>query len=170
MAVLIRATITGEGLLSKRAHNRVMTGVMGDVGAAWKKTMLPRHFRSGAATKYGYQRRTNAWQRRKMRSPVRASDAHLPLVYTGTLRRMVKRDANVRAFPTRATVNLPGPKYLTSRPNPTGRGRNRPNMGNEITTVTADEVHELDVIAEKSYERRLTAELKNTRARKRVIR
>jgi hypothetical protein len=168
MPVLIRATITHDGELSARAHNRVMKGVMGDVGEHWNKHIKGRHFRSGAATKYGYQPRTSAWVKRKSRSPIAASDARLPLIFTGTLKRQVLRSKTIKAFPTRATVELQVPSYVTSRPNPTGRGRNRPNMGNEITAVTPDEIHELDIVAEKSYERRIQIEMKNGRSRKRI--
>lgn len=168
MPVLIRATITHDGEMSARAHNRVMKGVMGDVGEHWNKHIKGRHFRSGAATKYGYKPRTNAWMRRKLRSPIAASDARLPLVFTGTLKRQVLRSRNVKAFPTRATVEMQVPQYVTSRPNPTGRGRNRPNMGQEITAITPDEIHELDIVAEKSYERRAIAESRNNRTRRRI--
>lgn len=168
MPVLIRATITHDGELTARAHNRAMKGTMGDVATAWNKKIKGRHFRSGAATKYGYKPRTAAWMRRKLRSPIRAPDARLPLIYTGALKRQVLRSRNIKAFPTRATVDLQTPPYVKSRPNPNGRGRNRPNMGQEITAITADEIHELDVVAEKSYERRVLVEMRNRRSRKRI--
>jgi hypothetical protein len=170
MPVLIRVQMTTDGgaEVSARAHSRAMKSTMEAVGKHWKRHMLGRHFRSGAATKYGYQPRTNAWQRRKLRSSIRASDAHLPLIFTGTLKRMVLRSNIIRAYPTRATVELPGPRYLTARPNPTGRGRSRPWMAAEITAITPDEIRELDRVAEEAYPRFLAREVANKRTRRRI--
>lgn len=122
-------------MLSARARNRVLKGVFHAIGTKWTEDMLPNHFKVAATAKYGYQKRTDKYLRRKLR----AGHGYTPLVYTGLLKRsLVNFAQRVMAFPTRATVRLVGPSYLTINYKP-----GRPHLAREILTVASDERQEL---------------------------
>lgn len=161
MPVLIRtsSTLPDWEDMSKRGHNRVMRSVFLAIGEHWQKHHLPRHFQRGAAARYGYQARTKTYKYKK-RQAYKTGGAVQPnqdLVFTGTLRTIVVRHQIVRAFPARATINIPGPTYLSSKPKP---GSKRPDIGGEITAVAREEFHELDRVGEKAQERGIKRELK----------
>ena len=71
----------------------------------------------------------------------------MALVYHGLAERLFKKRHAIRAYPTRATVNMHGPRYVTMRP----RGRNRINLGAEITTVISSEHDDLAKAADKAF-------------------
>jgi hypothetical protein len=122
-------------MLSKRARDRVLKGVFHAIGMKWQKDMLPNHFTLAAKEKYGYRERTNKYKRRKLR----AGHGITPLVYTGLLKRSLTGFMQrVMAYPTRATIRLVGPSYLTINYKP-----GRPHLAREILTVAQDEREEL---------------------------
>jgi hypothetical protein len=64
--------------------------------------------------------------------------------------RQVSAMSSVKAFPTRATLTMPGPRYVSMRPNPTGQRGSMPNLGEEATRTTQDEEKKLtEVYGEK---------------------
>lgn len=122
-------------MLSKRARNRVLKGVFYAIGKKWTEDMLPEHFKVSAAAKYGYAKRSEKYVTRKYREKRSAT----PLVYTGLLKRILLNfSQRVMAFPTRATVRLVGPSYLTINFKP-----GRPHLAREILAVTGQERQQL---------------------------
>lgn len=79
------------------------------VAEHWVKEMLPEHFSSSAATKYGYEPRTKAHMRRKRREG-RGED---PNVYTGRLRdKMMGMEPRITVNRRGVTLVWPGlPRY-----------------------------------------------------------
>ncbi len=152
------------------------------VGLYWVANMLPKHFQPGAASKYNYEYRSQAYllrkhgtnvgnlraiglKRREVFSKLRQLDNETPLVLTGRMKQDVLSQNVVRGFPTRATVYLYGPQYMNAklgagyarRKNDKGGtfvdySRRQPDKAKEMTTVTSDERNELAVV--------LTRELK----------
>ncbi len=125
------------------------------VGLYWVQHFLPRHFMPGAASKYHYEYRSQAYLMRKhgrpsgasrkdMASNLRQLDDQTPLVLTGRMKQDVLSQNVVRGFPTRATVYLYGPAYMNAK---LGAGfasrkdfsRRQPDKAKEMTTVTSDE-------------------------------
>ncbi len=143
------------------------------VGLYWVHNFLPRHFEPGAASRYRYEFRSLAYllrkhgqstsglrasgvQRKELFSRLRKMDDDSPLVLTGYMKRQVMQTNVVRGFPTRATVYLYGPGYMTAklgagfRNRSDGKGgrfvdysRRQPDKVKEMTTVTSDERNEL---------------------------
>ncbi len=126
------------------------------VGLYWVEKFLPRHFEPGAGQRYGYQFRTRAYQLRKDRQlaagrPISKGGAPVvagsdtPLVLTGYMKREVMQSNVVRGFPTRATVILYGPQYLSTR----FYKKRQPDKAKELTTVRGDEREELAKVLRK---------------------
>lgn len=139
------------------------------IGLYWVLNMLPRHFEPGAANRYGYEMRSQAYLLRKhgtnvgnlrslglKRSEIythlRRLDNDEPLQLTGYMKRAVQSQYVVRGFPTRATVILHGPAYMNAklgagfRNRRDGKGgtfvdysRRQPDKVKELTTVRGDE-------------------------------
>lgn len=85
------------------------TAALQAVAEHWVKEMLPEHFNSSAATKYGYEPRTKAHMRRKRREG-RGED---PNVYTGRLRdKMMSMEPRITVNRRGVTLVWPGlPRY-----------------------------------------------------------
>lgn len=123
--------------VSTRAWKEVCREAMADVGKLWFENYLKLHFREGAAGRYGYQPRSAKYLTSKIRAAKKGkalAGGVVPLLYHGDLREDVQGYVYVKAYPTRATVRMHGPKYLSMTP----RG-SRPNMGEEITAVAPEE-------------------------------
>ncbi len=95
------------------------------------------HFLPSAHFRYGYQQRAQSTREKKLRLARRgyvAKGGRADLVFFGNLERAMLRYPVIRAFPTRATVNLVGPRYLHIRSR-----SGRPDMASEILSVTDGE-------------------------------
>lgn len=133
-------------------------------GQYWVDRMLRGHFEPGAAEKYRYKFRSRGYRRRKDRAfaagrpfqrggePVIAG-SNQPNVLTGYMRREMTRSVVVRGFPTRATVYMYGPAYLSTR----FFKKAQPDKPAEITAVTTEERRELAKVLEQEILKRLTA-------------
>ena len=130
------------GMVSRRALSRMRREAMKRAGAYWQQKMLPKHFQPGAIRTYGMKRRTAAYQKRKKAKGIRHA-----VVWSGQLKSLMLRRQIVRAFPTRATINIPGPSYLSMRP----KG-NRPNLGEEVTAVIKRDEDELTKIHDQELQ------------------
>lgn len=142
MAILVTVETTESPSLedmSKRGVNRVMRGAHKVAGELWQSKFLPRHFTAGAHARYGnYKRRRYLYQQRKRglaRTGKVKKGGRIDLVYTGTLEEMMTRHQIVRAYPTRATIRMPGPNYIGMRP----KDPRKPHKADEILAVTPDE-------------------------------
>jgi hypothetical protein len=161
MAVIIGAVVKINPSLkelgfSGRAANRIWKEAHREAGQYWFDHFLGRHWDAGANEKYGYQPRTFGWLRAKQRiAAARGYPAggKVPLLFTGTAREDLRRFALVRSFPSRVTVTMRGPLYITMNPRKAGR----PNMGKEVTSTTIEERRKLTEIIRDSLERQIRA-------------
>ena len=126
IAIGFDVEITGE--VSGRALRRMRREAMKRTGAYWQQKMLPKHFQVGAKATYGMQTRGRKYQARKRKHAKKGGRA--PLVFSGNMEALLKRKQIVKAFPTKATISIPGPSYMSMRP----KG-SRPNLGAEATAV-----------------------------------
>lgn len=130
---------------SKRGWREALRGAMRAAAEHWHAAIMPRHFERSARGRYGYQPRTAKYQRRKMFSG--AARSGLDLVYSGRARESAMRRPLIRAYPTRARLDLLVPPYIKMKPDPRGRRKAAPAMGDEMTRVTFEEAEELAAAA-----------------------
>ena len=125
-----------------------------DIGDHWVRTMLPGHFERGAREKYGYAarskgylaRKTNVWRKGKAAPPF------LDLVFSGDMRRVMLSVVSVRGFPSRTTITMVAPNYMTFRP----KG-NQPDKHAEVTRVTPAQERELSELLNERVTEKLNA-------------
>jgi hypothetical protein len=127
------------------------------VGEWWEAEIKMRHFEADAASRYGYQPRTERYLRRKKAIAAKTwrvlEGGQRDLVLHGQTRGAVRMRHTPRVFPTRLTIHIPTPSYVQMRPRTTGR----PNLGEELTRLTADEVQAAERLYATNLERFLDA-------------
>jgi hypothetical protein len=153
--------------LSKRAQGRAYKVVWALIGLKWVKDFLPRHFTTQATSKYGYKIRTPGTLKKKKQLAQMGkveSGGVVPLVWFGVLRRALTLYRQRQSvYPTRVTVHLRGPSYFSTNYKP-----NRPHYAREITTVSADEVHDMNQYAGHEMRDAALAEFKKAKLRKTI--
>jgi hypothetical protein len=134
-----------------------------EVAAAWwHQALLPEHFQQFAAAKYRYKPRTKKYLDRKRKLAERGivkDGGRLPLVFSGTMRDLMVRAAVIRGFPTRATLRMEAPRYVTFRPK-----ANQPDKVAEVTRVLPAQQQRLEEI----YRDHVEGELKDFREKKTI--
>lgn len=103
----------------------------------WHNKIAPKHFRHGAARKYGYQRRKEGYQKRK-----RKLGSPPALVFTGKARDRLLRMSFFRTFtvgPVAKGRFIAGNeiKYFWMQP------KGQPNKPAELTVLSKDEEQDL---------------------------
>jgi len=101
----------------------------------WWQMFLPQHFKPIAAWKYRYQKRTDAYLRRKQR----VMGHQLPLVWSGEMKRMVTSGVRLSGTSKRARGILTGPKHLYAYRKATGQA----DKAAELTRTTQAEQKEM---------------------------
>ncbi len=116
---------SAEGLFaSERDRREVLKAAFLDAGHFWHQKYLPRHFKRGADTRYGYRPRTAGYagSANRVGSKVRAAIKGIaveggltPLVFRGLLRRTLTQGAVIKSFPSRFSVYMLAPDYAPQR-------------------------------------------------------
>jgi hypothetical protein len=164
--IFLRGKLTERRPLDvPRDRFREMTrGAYRDVGEYWVQHYLQGHFDVGAGQKYGYKFRSRAYRDRKDRlraagrpftkggAPV-IGGSEQPNVLTGYMRREMSRNIVIRGFPTRCTVIMYGPKYLTTR----FFKKAQPNKPAELTKLRTEEIRVLSGVLRDGFMKRLNA-------------
>lgn len=157
MMVMIISTqiIEAPPILSQRELHEAMRESHRAVGQNWQRTMLPHHFQAARQDKYNYRTRNPVYllikRRAARRGKVRKRGQAL-LSYSGLMEHLLTRPQRVRAFPTRATLMMHGPRYVGMRP----MKGNRPNLGEEATRVTPDEQQTLTRVFDDTLTKQIT--------------
>lgn len=146
MPVLIRSKIDVKNFPSKRAWRAAMVKGHDAQGQHWHQHMLKDHFRRNSRERYGYKPRSERYQRRKQfgrggKRGFRGRAKYMglvDLVLAGDLESGIRGFATIRSFPSRVTVAMIGPSYLTINYKP-----NRPNLAREITATVPEEENKL---------------------------
>ena len=137
------------------------------MGREWADDLLPEHFQPGAINVFGYQPRKRSTLIRKAKLAklgVVQDGGLLPLVHTGRLRSMLTGHSQpVIGTANRTTVHLNGPSYFSIRPYKSGR----PNLGAEVTAVSARHERLITAVADRTFHRALkqipAKQFKNTK-------
>lgn len=162
--IAIKQTITRKGLeFSAKEWRGILKEAWAVVGEYWHKQFLPKHFTIAGAHEYGYQKRTKKYERQKARK----KGHHRPIVWSGETERQAKRWRDVRISSKGARVVLRGlPRHIWMA----GWGKkvrsqgasalraNRPNLPQELMTVSDAEARELAEVLDKELGDRANAD------------
>lgn len=135
--------------VSKRGWRDITRRGYDATGRHWHSTILPLHFQPDARTRYRHDRRSHKWTERKARLAATGKaklGGAVDNVFTGLLMDLVTNHWMMRAYPTRATVRMVGPRYVTMRV----WKSHQPDKARELTTITNDERRELASILKKT--------------------
>lgn len=117
------------------------------VAMYFEEHVKPRKFEASAASLDNFQKRTAKYLKKKVGGIIRTPQGgKFPVkeggerdwVYSGRTRTAVLKPSKVRAFPTRARVDLNTPDYVRERT------RNGAPPGTELTSVTGEEFQEME--------------------------
>ena len=139
---------TAKGKLTRK-FARCAKEAYAEMGSLWHDKILPLHFEHGAKHRYGYAPRSQKYRRRRMARGV-AGDTDM--VFTGDMRKQMQQFATIRAFPTRATVNVQAPFYMTLKPN-TFAGSTQPDKFKELSGLTNADYNQLQTKLQTTIER-----------------
>lgn len=128
----------------------------------WQRVIAPRHFKPGAATKYGYQRRTKAYSERKFRR----FGHRLPLVWTGESEMWIRtRRARARISVSGTNVtgvlNIKAPRHFWAF----RKDRRASDKVAELTTTIPSEAEVLGEIVADEIDASLARGLRPRRKR-----
>ncbi len=147
-----------EGL-SVRKTREATKSTYAAMGAKWHADFLPLHFEPFSASKYRYQPRTPRYLTRKatkaQRDPRIKKGGKVANVYTGLLEESMKRFADIKAYPSRVSVRMRGPRYITMR----RYQSNQPDKAAEILTIIDSERRTLIKVGQETLRARLQQHL-----------
>lgn len=162
--------------LSVRAQRAALKSTWNEIGLMWQRKFLATHFTTQAYARYGYSPRTPAYNYRKQREAKQGKGVEggglLPLVYSGLTRRNVIGILHRQsAYPSRVTIHLTTPSYITTNYKPASvkaNGRDMPQLGKELLTVSQAEHEELRRYGESRLRTNSLAEFKKRRTRRTI--
>lgn len=148
--------------VSIRNWRRITRDAHAEMGALWHREMLPKHFQQNARAIYKHKVRSKKWTSRKRALARRGRLGNgravqkgglVDNVFTGLLEDSLKSSATIRAFPSRVTIRMNGPRYISMRP----FHSNQPDKAAEITTTTKAEAIQLAKVLNQSTTNALKA-------------
>lgn len=152
--------------IARRHLPKVIRAALKALVNDWRKNMLPGHFKGSNRNKYDFQPRGKKYRAikrhiAKERNDLVKAGGNIDLIRSGNLRDAMLRPHPIRAFASRAVMEMIGPVYLTEKP----RDPRRPNMAHEITQVLPGEEQELSLLLDDYIVQAIAAfkEQKNTR-------
>jgi hypothetical protein len=134
-----------------------------DVGMEFEQSIKPTKFTEQARSLYNFKPRSPKYLKRKVNGFVRRrggqrypvpNGGRLDLVYTGRLRAAIMQPHFPRVTPTRVTIRYATPRsdqgfdYVQMRP----FRSNHPNLGQELLSVTAEQLRRLESIYHATVE------------------
>lgn len=117
----------------------------------WHENRLPKHFKRGAAQKYGYAKRTEKYNRAKQRK----KHHQQPLVWSKRMQRELERRISFTGSTRQVHGNMFGPRYLYIITEPTKSSGERINKVDEILARTDREERMMMSIIDREVERRM---------------
>lgn len=143
MSIPYYVDITSDPDIGKLARRfpDIMKTVLTSVALVWHRDMLPLHFKPTSKRRYHYQNRRLGYERRK-RNWAKSGRQNIKqggqsaLVYSGTTEDLATGHKTVRAYPTRVTLRMPAPKWITPR----RKDPRKPNMHEEVLRVIPNEL------------------------------
>jgi len=137
----------------------VITGILKRILKLWAKDTLPKHFQTGAARRYGYERRSIRYQRAKQKKGLPA------LVWSGRARDKLTSLGHFKTTGAKASAkgkftNVNSIRYFYMQK------AGHPNMAAETTRLSRDEEGRI----KKTLQQSIVPELNKTTGRKRIVR
>ena len=175
IAVTVEWPFDGSrGGASIRAWKRIMTKAHSEQGDYWHSKILPRSFTRSARARRKHKQRTGKYLKFKQAMARRGArlrgggtvqkSGRVDNVFSGEMAQRLQAVGTVRAFPSRVSISMTGPRYITMRPFKS----NQPDKAAEITSVTSDEASKLARIMEVSIAKQLKTLPKRSRKKVKV--
>lgn len=142
MSVLIKLTETRPPDVSIRNWRKITKAAHEAEGRHFVERFLPGHFRSGAASKYGYRpRKPRTVQRKQALAKLGKVEGRgqIPLLWSGLFRSAMLGHRLLRGYPTRVRIDFNAPRYAPARQ----RTSKQPHLSDEALRVTPGERQEL---------------------------
>lgn len=139
--------------VAKRRTSEWQRAAFAEMGKFWFANYLGDHFTSYAKVKYHYQRRSRGYLKRKaaLARVGKAKEGGLvDLVLSGDMRMVMRSAMEQRAYPTRVSVVMQCPFYMSFRP----RG-NQPDKQREVLTTIDSQNARLEKVWAEKYEKQL---------------
>lgn len=173
--ILIKIRMERPPEVAVRRWNEITRAGHEEEGRHWHQKMLPEHFKPYAKFKYRHRRRTRKYLDRKLKLAQAGKvleGGQIDNVAKGAMRRAIQSTGVVRAFPSRVSIKMIGPRYMTFRSiadldeetkkkiraGRVGKGKfsgDQPDKPKELLTVTAPEEKKLAEVLGGSVERQL---------------
>jgi hypothetical protein len=165
--VKIKLMETRPADVARDAWREIQKAGMVTVAEYWFKEMLPRHFTPQAKYIYNHKPRSKVHIERKKKWATYGNaimGGVVDNVMTGKMMQALTTRSVIRGFPTRATIYLYGPPYLTIKFNRSTKKRDgsdnkpsqQPDKPREIFTKTPQELVELRQVLRRYISDRLT--------------
>lgn len=152
---------------SRATIRDILKGVYYQVALRWQSVYLPRHFKRGNQKRYRLRRRSRRYLKRKRAMATRGvvkKGGRVALVFRGIAERLFSSRHAIRAYPTRATIVMHGPRYVAMRPYKSQHHA----IGLDITAMAGEEAESLDIYSQGVLERLLKrAPIRKRRRRRR---
>lgn len=144
--ILIRMKETRPADIGRDPWRIIMRRAHQLMGEHWHQQFLPDHFTPQAKFRYRHQLRTRGYLKRKPSLPDVIMGGQVDNVVTGYMMEQLKSSKAIRAYPSRVTIKMHGPRYVTMR----SWKIRQPNKAKEIATVTADQKKTLAGVLKQS--------------------
>jgi len=133
----VQVEISNGFTVWRRFWNRGRKRCLKAIGDWWVWECLPKHFTMAGAQEYKYAPRTPEYWGRSLRNRKKCVDANLPLVYTGTTRRMVRETAKPKVYGSGVTINMQVPGYIKASGYKTGHAYETTSWGSKEAVSAA---------------------------------
>ena len=140
--------IGGPGAIAKKLPDVVKEGMQNAI-LWWWKNRLPLHFKHGAAERYGYAKRTPAYEFRKQKR----KHHQQPLVYSGAMRDELLRRIDVTGTSRAATGRMNAPRHTFIITRPTKSAGAAINKVDEILATTDREERAMALVVDETIDR-----------------
>ncbi len=146
---------TADTDLPKREFNRALPALFDEVVFRWHEKYLPKHFDEGAASRYGYQKRSRKYNEKKLRKLGHTRE----LVYSGETQRRLESSIEARSTSRGGRGILRGPKHLYAY----RKDYRQPDKAAEVVRLSQDELDDLaryltDLVAQHLVQRSIQEE------------
>ena len=99
-------------IFKSRKYSKLRKLALEEVGLMYFKKILPKHFKSENEHEYNYKQRSTKYLKYKRKKARKKGQTDSPLVFRGTLRRMLLNNGNVRATSKRVVIRSQVPSYI----------------------------------------------------------
>ncbi len=162
MKYKISLTVTQPPDIGKRKWGECVKAGLLREAQVWQRDFLPRHFTPEARVIYKHQPRKSKYLKNKERGGRRKVNGRwvtiqrggqVDNVFSGDMEKLLRGSIVIKLFPSRATLTMSGPQYISMRPYKSGQ----PNKAAEIFRKTTDETAALTQVLRFETMRQYTA-------------